>query len=118
MLNPYLAKQVWMSDAWEEWDFVKYNELKNQWFTNEDTAKQSAYQQCFLRIGGKYYGDVINLPLYILKNRTIKWVKETRAIQQKRIRKYISMFLWKISQLNTQTKIKIITINNKCIWII
>jgi hypothetical protein len=113
-----------MSDAWEEWDFDEYNRIKSQRPARTLVDTSLAYEQCFIKIGTKLYGDVINLPMYLLKNKVKSKdedglnIYETKAEKQTRLRKYISMFVWSIKSLDIKTKIKIITINNKCIQVI
>ena len=122
--NPYLARQVAMSDAREEWDYEEYNRIKYTPLTPRPASKhQAQYEQCFIKIGTKLYGDVINLPLRILDTKQVdsdeNWlaIYENKKEKRERIRKYISALRCELKKI-PETKIKIININNKCISVI
>lgn len=116
--NPYLARQIAMSDAREEGDYEEYNRLKSTPAVAREYIKpEPTFEQCFVKIGSKLIWDVFNMPVRKLNNDLEKYPEQ--------LIKYISGLCWidlikvknKIeSRINDKIKIKIVNINNKCLW--
>lgn len=126
--NPYLARQIAMSDAREEWDFEEYNRLKQQPISNDKWYnREPSFEQCFIKIGSKFIWDAFNLPLYSLKTKSFEdeeWniTYEEKDKKNERLMKYISYISWvklnnikeKIeTKIKDKIKIKIVNLNNK-----
>lgn len=105
--NPYLARQIAMSDAREEGDFEEYNRLKAMKINPNKRVITPSYVQTFLKIGKKLYGnknwEAITLPINKLKNKEA-------------LKKIISYTLWDINKI--KWKIKIINLNKETLAVI
>lgn len=110
--NPYLQYQRNLSDAREDGDFDEYNRLKDEWkqthFHSNINTNADEVHQCRLKVGTKLYGDVINIPNNIITSK-----------DKNKLISYLAMFSTPIRQLQKlQTKIKLISIDNKCLAIL
>lgn len=113
--NPTLAYHRALSDAREENDMDEYNRLKQERAvskiksnitSNADTSND--VEQCFLKVGSKLYGDVVNIPTNIIKSK-----------DKNKLVSYLSMFSSPIRELQKlQTKIKLINTNNQTMAIL
>jgi hypothetical protein len=77
-----LKQKVEMSNAREDGDREKYNEIKEeqatqrfQRFNHTETADE--FVQCFLKVGSKLYWDAIDLP-----SNLVKMMREDRKISK------------------------------------
>lgn len=111
--NPYLARQVAMSDAREEGDFEEYNRLKKEPITPKETINyEPQFEQCFVKIWSKLIWDVFNLPLRKLKESNeivIKYISGLCWIDLQKIKTKIE------NKINDTITIKIVNLNDKCL---
>ena len=122
--NPRFKYQRELSDAREDGDFDEYNRLKDErkqthFHSNIETNADEVHQ-CFLKVGTKLYGDVINISANMIDafNKPTK-AKTYRQSPEYKLVSYLSMFSPEFKQLQKlQTKIKLISIDNKCLAII
>lgn len=110
--NPYFAYQRALSDAREDGDFDEYNRLKQEWqskrFNSTITTDANEVHQCRLKVGTKLYGDINNIPNNIIKSK-----------DKNKLISYLAMFSSPIRQLlKLQTKIKVMSVDNKCLAIL
>lgn len=119
--NPWFAYQRNLSDAREDGDFEEYNRLKDEWrATHIKTSITTDAEQCFIKVWTKFYGDAVNIPANMIDafNRPTK-AKTYRQSPEYKLVSYLSMFSPEFKQLQKlQTKIKLISIDNKCLAIL
>ena len=110
--NPYFAYQRNLSDAREDGDTDLYNQLKQEWqskrFHSTITTDADEVHQCRLKVGTKLYGDINNIPNNIIKSK-----------DKNKLISYLAMFSSPIRQLlKLNTKIKLISVDNKCLAVL
>lgn len=126
--------QRMMSDAWEEWEYETYNLIKadiKKLYQSKyrNTANTMQIEQCYLKVWGKDYWDVINVSHNLLQPKvTLEewWVtSEWKQIRNKKVSfqpliNYLNMVSSEFRKLKQKqiNKIKLFSIDKQCFAIL